>query len=410
MKKTLTACFVFISIMFAQVEIDVTPRISQRSWFLPFNIKSQFIENIILQQQFDIFHTEYPFDRQIWYKYARGNYTMITEQSFIRLNSAPLFFQFGRSYLEFGTGRLSGLFISPRAPSLDNLLAGVSKFKNIDITNIIIRLDNRNSAWEGKNEVARRWLYLRKAGIRWGNFKGGLIDAVVSTGFDRNAEWYYLLPLSFFFMERKHQMIWRDGGDSTSVIGIGDNDNHFVGGYWNYSLKNGDFYGEWLIDEWQLSKEHRPNMQTVFAIMVGYTRKFSERWDIALEYSLGSPWLYLSRGLYNSPEYHYLPLGLPNPHMQSVATRIEYQLDKNKNLMMELHLSQKGDQSLFTKWDAWDNKISVFSFSHNNEPELKLTFTDIKGKYFQLIELKHNWLGLGGTQVVVGWNKNFTFN
>ena len=61
-------------------------------------------------------------------------------------------------------------------------------------------------------------------------------DADIATGFNRGLEWYYLNPFSSLFIERKHQMHWREGSDTTTVIGQGDNDNHFIGGSWKLDI------------------------------------------------------------------------------------------------------------------------------------------------------------------------------
>jgi len=393
---------------YSQIDISATPAISQKSWLLPVGLDIELTENITVSNLFDVFHVDYPFDRPVWYRYRRGSYSMATEISNVKYNNGPIQVVFGRDYIGFGPGKLSGLFLSPRSPSLDHLDISLTQFKHIDYKNLVIRLDNRETIWDGQVEMARRWLYMKSVGINWGKFSGGLIDAVVSTGFDRGIEWYYLTPLSSLFMERKHQLIWREGGDSTSAHGIGDNDNHFVGGYWDISFTKGSFYGEWLVDEWQLSAKYRPNMQTVYALLAGGSYSYKQV-NFILEYTFGSPWLYLSRGLYNSPEYHGLPLGLERPNMQGIAFAVDYSLAEGKSLYFEIHLKQSGDQTLATRWDAWDNKMDLFSYSKTHDPEINFSFSDKKGKYFQKLELKYNWLGTGSTQILVGWEKEFSY-
>ena len=52
-------------------------------------------------------------------------------------------------------------------------------------------------------------------------------------------------------MERKHEPIWSDYQDTYSV-GVGDNDNHFIGFNWSLKRNAYHFYGELMIDEYQL--------------------------------------------------------------------------------------------------------------------------------------------------------------
>ena len=108
--------------------------------------------------------------------------------------------------------------------------------------------------WDGKDNIAQRWYYLRSIGYNHKDIlEINFIDAVITTGFNRGLEWYYLNPLSSLIMERKHQLHWSEGADSSSAIGIGDNDNHFVGGNISLQLDYLKIYSEWFIDEWQLA-------------------------------------------------------------------------------------------------------------------------------------------------------------
>ena len=407
MRKILFVGVFVLSNIFSQIDVSVSPAASPKSWLFPVGIDVQLSDRIEISNRFSLFHIDYPFERPVWYRYRRGNYSMGTEISSINYDDGPIQVSFGRDYIDFASGKMAGLFLSPRSPALDHIRFMLSKFKGVDYNSIVVRLDNREAIWNGDIEVARRWLYLRSVGINWKNFSGGMIDAVLSTGFDRGLEWYYLAPMSSLFMERKHQYIWREGGDSTSIIGIGDNDNHYIGGYWTYVLPNGSIYGEWLIDEWQLSSEHRPNMQTVFAFLLGINHEYAG-FNLTAEYYFGSPWLYLSRGLYNTPEYHGLPLGLERPDVHGLCFAVNYTVDEDKELHLEARFSQSGTQTLNTRWDAWDNKMPLFSFSKTQKPEVSFRYIDKQGKYFQYLGLKHNWLGSGDTHLLIGWEYNLT--
>ena len=281
-------------------------------------------------------------------------------------------------------------------------------FHNIDFSNTVIRLDNRETIWDEKKEIAQRWMYLRSIGFNWQELvKFNFYDVVISTGFNRGLEWYYVNPLSSLFMERKHQYHWQEGGDSTTITGLADNDNHFIGGDWKIKVKIHQFYGEWLIDEWQLSSDYRDNMQTVFGLLFGYEYNKGNL-TTSIEYAFGSPWLYLSRGLFNSPEYHDLPLGLRQPNMQSIGMTIAYIVNDYSNFSGAILFSQSGDQTINTRWDAWNNKIPVLSFEQTLPVEIKVIYNSKRVKYFQNIGVYHNWMGSNSTHIVIGWefNKN----
>ena len=72
-----------------------------------------------------------------------------------------------------------------------------------------------------------------------------------------------MIPFTSFFMERKHEPIWSDNQDTTSYISVGDNDNHFIGLNWLLKRNNYRFYGELMVDEFQLDGNSKDSMQTV---------------------------------------------------------------------------------------------------------------------------------------------------
>ena len=389
------------------MNISIHPEVGVNTWSFPISYTVEPIENFTIAQYSKLFKLDHPFDHYIWYSYSRNDMTFITECSYFKYSKEPVHIMIGRNYIPIGFGRMSGLFISPVAPSLDNVTIAVQDFHNIYYRNIVIRLDNRSRIWGGEERVAQRWYYLRSIGYEYKDFiRIDFFDAVISTGFNRGLEWYYFNPLSSLFMERKHQYHWREGGDTTSVIGEGDNDNHFVGGDWTISINSMDIYGEWLIDEWQLSDYYRDSIQTIFGVMAGigyYTKKYS----IAIEYSYGSPWLYLSRGLYASLEKHYQPLGLRSPQSHSFDILYKYDFNDSKSILVQTHFEQRGDQTFLTVWDAWDNKIDNFQFTQTLPVEFKLIYYNENGKYFKRVGVYHNWFQSDLTQFIIGWDFGF---
>jgi len=394
--------------LYAQFEISVQPAISQESWKLSYINKVRPVESLLLAQKSDIFKTNHSFDRYVWYLYSRNDITFITHYGYLKVDNDAYSIKVGRDYLSIGPGNMSGLFISPVSPALDHIKFSLKEYHGFNFSNSIIRLDNRKKLWEGQSRIVQRWYYLRELGYNYKNkLQISFYDAVISTGFNRGFEWYYLNPLSSLILERKHQVHWVEGSDTTTVIGQGDNDNHFVGGSLLLKLHSWDIYGEWLIDEWQLSKGSRDNMQTVFGLLIGMEYQVL-KWDIALEYTLSSPWLYLNRALYGSPEYHRLPLGIRSPQSQCLDLLTHYNLSKDMSVLLQIHLEQRGDQTLLTYWNGWDNKIDVFDFNDILPIELKLIFENPNYKYFNTIGIYHNWLQSGTTQLMLGWNFNKT--
>ena len=392
---------IFFGALHAQIHFDMTPEISQSTWSIPVNVETNLYESVTGKHSGQLFNTDHPSDNYIWYSYHRNGKTYSNTENYIEYNDGPLGVLFGRKYNPVGQGKMSGLYISPMAPSLDQLTFTLSNYHGFNYRHSIMRLDNRFREENDVNNVVNRWYYLNQVGYNYKNIvEINFTDAVIATGYNRGLEWYYANPLVSLFMERKHELHRREGQDSTSVIGIGDNDNHFVGGDLKVNYNNYTIYGEWLIDEWQLSPEDRPHMQTVFGTLAGIGYK-AEKWSLNVEYSLAGPWLYLNRALYGTLEKHGQPIGLRNPQSQSLGIHFKYQLDGSQSFLFTTRLEQKGDQTFETPWTAWDNKIEIFNFSETSPIELRIKYFNKNNRWFNTVSVYHNWLGKSGTYFVI---------
>lgn len=399
-----------ISAVQAQVNITMNPEITQQStWQIPVEVQSDVSKNLTFNYAGSLLHIDHPQSNYVWYSYSRGSKSFVNLVSNLTYQRKAFIMSVGRSYLPAGPGKMSGLFISPVAPGLDQVTLSLNNFHGFNYRHSIIRLDNRFKVDDnGVKRVVNRWYYLNKIGYNYQDlFTVNFTDAVIATGYNRGLEWYYANPLVSLFMERKHEITRREGIDTTtSVIGGGDNDNHFVGGDWKLSINKFDFYGEWLIDEWQLTPESRDNMQTVFAVMtgIGFT---NTKWELNLEYSLAGPWLYLNRALYGSLEKHDQPLGLRSPQSQALDIRFQYSFSATRSIEVQSHFEQRGSQSFATPWDAWNNKVDVYSFDRTLPLELHITYMDNDNRFFNELGLYSNWLGNDGLYFT--YMKNFDF-
>ena len=394
----------FFSSICAQVIFSINPDISQSTWIAPVSVETNLYESVAVKYSGQLFDTEHPNDNYIWYSYHRNGKTYVNTESYIEYSNGALGAVFGRQYNPTGHGKMSGLFISPTASSLDQATFSLNNYYGFNYRHTIIRLDNRFKEANGEKNVVNRWYYLNQIGYNYKNIiEINFTDAVIATGYNRGVEWYYANPLVSLFMERKHELHRSEGQDSTSVIGIGDNDNHFVGGDWIIKLNQWDIYGEWVIDEWQLAHSSRDNMQTVFGMLIGLGYE-SELYNAFVEYSLAGPWLYLNRAIYGSLEQHMLPIGLRNPHSHSLAIGFEFKDNKDRVLTIQAYLEEKGKQSFKTPWDAWDNKVEIFDFSQILPLEMKVVYHNSRNKYFNTIGIYHNWVQSNATYFVLGWD------
>jgi hypothetical protein len=116
--------------------------------------------------------------------------------------------------------------------------------------------------------------------------------------------------------------------------------------------------------------------------------------------------MYINSGLYSNLEYNYLPLGIRNPHSQFIDLQLDISFDST-SLTFFFHKEQTGDQTLYTDWDAWENKIGYFDFSKMHDIELFIKYK-INKEYFPDIALYYNWKQSNSIDLLFMWD--YTFN
>ena len=102
-------------------------------------------------------------------------------------------------------------------------------------------------------------------------------------------------------------------------------------------------------------------MQTVFGYLISTSYKPNNIYKFTFEFALASPWLYLNRATFGTFEKHYQPLGLKDPKSVYYGFLCERDF-KDKKISFMVRKQYKSNQSLLTKWDAWDNKVPIFQF------------------------------------------------
>jgi len=362
---------IFCSISYFEVE----PSISFNSYSFAAAAKFEVNSNFFVYHKYNFFKVNYPFERPLKYQKIRYKSTGVNEQSYLAVNNNDhsLSARFGRSYLSSGPGVISGLFLSPESPSVDNFSYQINLSKNIKLQTNIIRLDNREVSYIVSNINSKqsayfnRWYYHHRIELKYNRILTvGFKEAVVSTGENRSIEWYYLLPLGPFHAEQLNQKARKDGLYVRDASGIGNNDNGMVGLDFHLQVGKNSIYGEACIDEFQIDKEDRKKMQDVFGLLFGFNSN-NENFNWAIEYSYASPWLYLNRGRFSSPEVNGFSLGLKGPNFQSLSIKSRLNV-KSYKIGMKAQFWMEGAQSLDSDWDAWQNKIDYFDF---NDFEIK---------------------------------------
>ena len=401
---TIISICLFLSIGHANLSSRYNIELGTSSYAFSSRYTISYNEDIKIYQHYLFKEISHPTARHTSYNYSLNNNTFINEEGYVRYKKNNTDIAFGRKYTAIGQGTLSGLLISPVTPSLDQLDIKYSNFgknEQLNFSKLIVKLDNRNINISNIDLNVNRWFLLNKIEFqsKSKNIKIAFIDALISTGINRNLDWYYMLPLPNLILERKNQQIWSEGSDTTSAIGKGDNDNHILG--INIYAKKSDItiFSEILFDEWQLSKNSKNNMQTVFGLLLGINIK-KDKYQFGLECGLASPWLYLNRGLYSNLEYQGIALGLEAPHSMEIGLSLNYKIDKKNQFSLSLRNINKSFQNISTKWDAWNNYISPMKNINNHFFQFHLKIEKNKQKTKNIFHIYNDWLGQQGLKVL----------
>ena len=399
-KKVITLAFIAIQFVRSDFNMTSTAELANNSILLSVSSKGKLFKSLDFNNEILFFHINHPFKELVWFNYSKNKFTYVTNKSFFKYTNEGFLLKIGRDQIVNGFSKIYGLTSSPTSPSLDQIKYRFKISEKINYKSFIVRLDNRPIRDGNNLSMIYRWYYYRELRLNYNkNFNVSFYDGVISTGEKRSPDWYYMIPFTSFFMERKHEPIWSDYQDTTSSVGVGDNDNHFIGFNWFFNGSNYRLYGDLMIDEYQLDLNSRDSMQTVFGFLSGFSFEIKDL-NISFEYALGSPHLYLNRAVYGGLEKHLQPLGLYYPKSQSLGIILNY-TNKNNILFSLLYKRQFiSDQYIDSKWNAWNNKISIFDTNNTLPDESRISIENIKSKFFDKISIYFNYFQSSENQIL----------
>ena len=394
----LPACF------FSQTAIlEFSPNLSPTTFDLPLRADIELSPSVSIVQHSHLFQTNYPFAFHLPYKekIVRWNRVIQTSESFIQFQKDAYSVSLGKMQQGFGPGKLTGVFLSPNSPPIDQLFLKylTSSFK---LQFQLMRLDNRPIG-DSNSQIINRWYYLRR--LSWSPSKKitiSLSEGMVVTGVNRQFEWHYLNPMNPFLLDENHEI---SNGYLTEE---GDSDNALIGFDITYTNNSWQAYTEWVIDEIQIDSEDRKIVQDIFGGLVGMSYTKNE-FQLIVEWSYASPWLYLHHGLFTNLEKYGYPLALRTPMGQFLDVSYKNTFNKIIKYDLTLHFEQIGDQNIETIWDAVGNKIDPFGFNGIEDPEVRLEFGWVENTSISFW-LSHNQFQNGESHFGIQWHKTFKYS
>ena len=178
----LTNCIIFFSLelIFCSISsIEITPSFSLNSYSFGVASKFKISPNFFIYHKNNFFKTNYPFERPVIYQKVRNKSTGVNEQSYLSINDdmEKINIWFGRRYLDSGPSVISGLFISPESPAVDNLSYQFKLSDKIKLQSNIIRLDSRKEILDDGDGLDRatymyfnRWYYHHRVELKYTDF------------------------------------------------------------------------------------------------------------------------------------------------------------------------------------------------------------------------------------------------
>ena len=283
--------------------------------------------------------------------YAEQAYVRFTNDD-LRFTNLGVRLMIGRDFLKWGSGKTGNLLFSANAQPMDQV-AIYLKYKGIQFTALAADLDrwtlSAPLARQYQVQSAERFLAAHRLSLNFKNrFYLGLSEALVYGGPHGNWELMYLNPMLYY-----HGELLNGGGSDGNGFLYLDFDA--------YPWQNWEFYGELLVDDFQLEKkipgDLEPNeiglilgMQTSdwFGLQGSLLRLEYVR-VANRTYNTGIEWEKFLR--FNRPIGY--SLGNNFDRWNLVA---QYWLNKGLQFGLELDYIRKGEGSIQDEWDTpWFN-------------------------------------------------------
>ena len=398
--KSIFLLYIYFSLLLS-FNLEIRPQTgivtnSEFSFAIPFKIKYNINKNLLIYHSNILYNLDHPNMRYLHHNKSRENTTAINEESYIKYDNKSISFLLGRKYINTN----NKLFFSDFSTSFDQIHFSY-EINNFNYNYYLIKLNNQSVSFsESPDMYISRWLYFREYSININqNTIISFYESVLSSGENRNIDFYYLTPFGLFLAEQYHNLNRQDGSNDSII----NNDNSLIGININHTInKYTKFDFSIIIDDIQIDQEDREKYQDVFGFSVGFDF-INENYTFKINYNYSSPWLYLNNGTFTNHLNNNYPIGLRHPHYHNIETYFEYKNDFSI-ISSYLVIGEKGTQDLSTLWNPENNKISYYDFSEKLPIEVffKYQFKN-KNKFIPNIILTHNWMGSDNNTLILEW-------
>ena len=398
--KSIFLLYIFFSFAL-HFELEIKPQTgiiknSGFSFSIPFKIRYKINSNFMVSHSNRLYNLNHPHMNYLHYNKSRENTTAINEESYIKYNDESISFLLGRKYIKVN----NKFFFSDFSTSFDQIYFNY-EINNFNYNYYLIKLNDETvSSIENPDMYISRWLYYREYSV---NVNKNTIltfsESVLSSGENRNIDFYYLTPFGLFLAEQYHNLNRQDGGGDSNI----NNDNSLIGLNINHSInKNTKLDFSIIIDDVQIDQEDREKYQDVFGFSIGLDLN-NANYIFKINYNYSSPWLYLNNGTFTNHISNNYPIGLRYPHYHNIEAYIEYSNDISK-ISSYFIIGEKGNQDFNSVWESENNKINYYEFNEKLPIEIFFKYKFInENKFIPNIILTHNWMGSQINTLILEW-------
>lgn len=280
-------------------------------------------------------------------KYTRAGITPRVNSSFIRYHSDPWSIQLGRSPVWWGQSWQNSIVHSREAINYDHISSRVS-IGNYQLEMLVGQL-NSEFYHVSSTDSVRIKRFLSGHRLIWSPSGNRLIltvgELIVYTGQNRGLELFYQNPaIPYFFTAL-------EGNEEENP----DNDNSIIFFDGRYNIRsNFSLYFELIVDEYQIDENNVPDA-IGFKLGIDGGMLIFDNYNLLYIFEINQigSWTYIHRGQFTSIQNLGHPIGYKyGPDNRSLEIIIDYWLDKNYKSNITYTYLEKGNNNLYTYWDA----------------------------------------------------------
>ena len=275
----------------------------------------------------------------------RNFFAGYTEQSYLKLNFGLVSIKFGRDYIKWGYGKGGNLLISDFAIPYDLLQFDLFS-KKVKYSFFLSQLDNITySPDTGKTFLnANRYLTGGRFELNlWDKFYIGFAQMILYGGSNRGIDITLSNPFAFYYEFQANE-----GKELNGMVYL---DLSF------YPVKNLNFYGELLIDDWQVSRQSKEDLEpNEYGFIIGFRCadffKFISGNELQVEYTQVRNRTYNTKREYEK----YLRFKRPIAHplgndFQSFELWLTQWVLRKLKLTLNYKFIEHGEGSIEKPWD-----------------------------------------------------------